>query len=174
MLTIFVVCRKPSLFSIPKVEMISHSVLLFVVLASSVGSSAGHGLVEEPASRNWFCGGITKPHHTLGGGGQYPECEAAFANDWNGGYQFMSVLTHDTGRTDVKTTTNVCGFDSETWQGGSTPWDVAMDWPTTPMTPGINEIKWNIAWGPVSVTSALVTNGEISLTYLCVRLHFLR
>lgn len=60
----------------------------------------------------------------------------------------MSVLTHDTGRTDVKTTTNVCGFDSETWQGGSTPWDVAMDWPTTPMSKGINEIKWNIAWGP--------------------------
>lgn len=23
-----------------------------------------------------------------------------------------------------------------------------MDWPTTPMTPGRNEFKWNIAWGP--------------------------
>lgn len=32
--------------------------------------------------------------------------------------------------------------------GGSTPWDTAMDWPTTPLTSGTQEFVWNIAWGP--------------------------
>ena len=26
---------------------------------------------------------------------------------------------------------HVCGFGSETWQGGATPWDAAIDWPTS-------------------------------------------
>ena len=53
----------------------------------------------------------------------------------------MSVLTHDIGRAGGRSN-HVCGFDSETWQGDMTPWDIPMDWPTTEMSPGINEITW--------------------------------
>ena len=118
------------------------------VLFGLVDQVAGHGLVEEPPSRNWICGVETKPHEVSNGGGATPECAAAFDFE-DGGYQFMSVLTHDVGRAGVSPLpTNVCGFDSETWGGGKTPWDAPMDWPTTPMTAGRNEIKWNIFWGP--------------------------
>lgn len=57
----------------------------------------GHGLVEDPPSRNWICGAVTKPHEVENGVAQYPECGAAF-DFQQGGYQFMSVLTHDVGR----------------------------------------------------------------------------
>lgn len=77
----------------------------------------GHGLIEHPPSRNQICGVETQPHEVSNGNAATPECGIAFGSDWNGGYQFMSVLTHDYGRQIVKTTSNVCGFDSETWQG---------------------------------------------------------
>ncbi len=61
----------------------------------------------------------------------------------------MSVLSHDQGRSVVNPLPeHVCGFDSETWQGGGTPWDVAMEWPTTPISAGPKTFTWNIAWGP--------------------------
>lgn len=108
----------------------------------------GHGLIESPPSRNQICGVETKPHEVIyGDDGVTPECRPAFESDFTGGYSFMSVLTHTTGRTD-RTTTHVCGFDSETWNGGKTPWDIAMDWPTTSMEPGPNMFLWNIEWGP--------------------------
>ena len=82
-------------------------------------------------------------------------CAAAFRDDWNGGYQFMSVLTHDLGRGgsmgQVPTLpTNVCGFDSETWKGGKTPWDmVGVDWPTTEVNVRDPlKIVWDISYGP--------------------------
>jgi len=114
-----------------------------------VGTASGHGLVENPPARNWYCGAITKPDEVANGAAQYPECGDAFANDFNGGYQFMSVLTHDVGRAGVKPLPdNVCGFDSETFNGGETPWDQAADWPTSPMTAGQQDFTWNIQWGP--------------------------
>jgi len=114
-----------------------------------VSTASGHGLVENPPSRNWYCGAITKPDEVLNGNAQYPECGDAFANDFNGGYQFMSVLTHDVGRAGVKPLPeNVCGFSSETFNGGETPWDQAADWPTSPMGAGKQDFTWNIQWGP--------------------------
>jgi len=42
---------------------------------------------------------VTKPDHV--NNPVFPECATAFANDWDGGYQFMSVPTHDVGRAGV-------------------------------------------------------------------------
>src|SRR5690625_6325235 len=64
---------------------------LAVMLSASV---FGHGLISEPASRNWTCGAITKPDQAQPGS----ICAQAFEDDFNGGYQFMSVLTHTQGR----------------------------------------------------------------------------
>src|SRR5690242_11071053 len=67
-------------------------------------AALSHGLVQDPPSRNWFCGAITKPDHVANGTAQYPVCGQAF-NDpdvtTNDGYSFMSVLTHTTGRAGV-------------------------------------------------------------------------
>ncbi|MEM6794691.1 MAG: cellulose binding domain-containing protein [Acidobacteriota bacterium] len=122
--------------------------LLLFSLASTLPLWA-HGLMEKPASRNQFCGVITKPDQAANGTGQYPVCADAFASDFSGGYSFMSVLTHDVGRTGVSPLPeHVCGFGSETFQGGPTPWDSPIDWPTNAMTSGRNEIVWQINWGP--------------------------
>ena len=110
-----------------------------------------HGLVQDPPARNWFCGALTKPDHVQNGVAQYPVCgEAFFAPgvEATAGYSFMSVLTHTTGRAGVGTRTNVCGFNSETWNGAATVWDQAIDWPTVPMTAGPRNFTWNISWGP--------------------------
>jgi chitin-binding protein len=64
------------------------------------------------------------------------------------GYSFMSVLTHTTGRAGIGPRTNVCGFNSETWNGAATVWDQPIDWPTVPMTAGQRNFVWNISWGP--------------------------
>lgn len=113
------------------------------------GQAPGHGLMQDPPARNWFCGAVTKPDQAANGTGQYPVCAQAFAGDQNGGYQFMSVLTHARGRSVVQPLpAHVCGFGSETWQGGATPWDKAIDWPTTAMSAGRQKITWNISWGP--------------------------
>ena len=108
-----------------------------------------HGLVDDPPSRNWFCGVETKPDQALYGDPEHAECADAFENDQDGGYQFMSVLTHDRGSAEVEPLPdNVCGFDSETWDGGSTPWDEPIDWPTSPMSAGTQTITRDISWGP--------------------------
>jgi chitin-binding protein len=60
----------------------------------------------------------------------------------------MSVLTHTTGRNGVGPRANVCGFNSETWNGQATVWDQPIDWPTVPMTAGQRNFVWNISWGP--------------------------
>jgi len=125
--------------------------LLAVVISLSCIStySFAHGLMQSPAARNQFCGVLTKPHQATNGEGLYPICAEAFVDDFTGGYNFMSVLTHAEGRKVVTPlSSNVCGFDAETWQGGETPWDKAIDWPTNSMKSGNNEIIWNISWGP--------------------------
>ena len=102
----------------------------------------GHGLMVEPPARNAFCGYMEKPDQAV-----TPACVEAAQADANGMYQFMSVLTHDIGRMGGPTE-NVCGFDSETWNGGPTPWDHQFDWPTTAINSGPLTITWDISWGP--------------------------
>lgn len=119
---------------------------LGVMLSATVFA---HGLMESPASRNWICGAVTKPDQVANGTAQTPVCGEAFAANSIAGYSFMSVLTHNLGRASVTPLpTNVCSFDSETWKGAVTPWDMPIDWPTNPMTSGEQTITWNISWGP--------------------------
>jgi len=119
---------------------------LGVMLSATVFA---HGLMESPASRNWICGAVTKPDQVANGTAQTPICGDAFAVNSIAGYSFMSVLTHNLGRSSVTPLpANVCSFDSETWKGAVTPWDMPIDWPTNPMTSGEQTITWNISWGP--------------------------
>ncbi|MDO6747025.1 lytic polysaccharide monooxygenase [Gilvimarinus sp. 1_MG-2023] len=123
-----------------------YSTLLYGSIAFLVSSGAfSHGLMSDPASRNWLCGAVTKPDQAQPGSA----CAQAFAEDFNGGYQFMSVLSHDVGRKGVEPIPeNVCGFDSETWSGSATPWDIPIDWPTNSISSGEKTITWDISWGP--------------------------
>ena len=82
-------------------------------------------------------------------------CAAAFREDRNGGYQFMSVLTHDLGRGGSmgKASTppnSACGFASESWRGGTTPWDmVRVDWTTTQVdVRDPPQFVWGVSYGP--------------------------
>ncbi len=122
---------------------------LGVLGALMLGGVWGHGLVESPPARNWFCGAVTKPDHIINNVAQYPQCEEPFQLDSNAGYQFMSVLTHAQGRSVVTPLpANVCGFDSESFNFGETVWDVPTDWPTSNLSSGRQEFLWNISWGP--------------------------
>lgn len=124
---------------------------LFYILLSLLFSLnvSAHGLMESPASRNWICGATTKPDQVTNGNAQTPICGEAFAVNEIAGYSFMSVLTHAQGRSVVTPLpANVCSFGSETWAGAVTPWDMPIDWPTNPMSSGLQTITWNISWGP--------------------------
>lgn len=115
------------------------------------GSVHAHGLIQDPPARNWFCGAITKPDQVAQGTAQYPVCGDAFnaaGMSSTDGYSFMSVLTHTTGRNGVGPRENVCGFNSETWNGRATVWDQPINWPVNNMTSGVNTFTWNISWGP--------------------------
>lgn len=115
------------------------------------GTGSAHGLIQDPPSRNWFCGAITKPDQVANGTAQYPACGNAFnapGLDPSAGYNFMSVLTHTTGRAGVGPRENVCGFNSETWNGAATVWDQPIDWPANTLTAGSRLFTWNISWGP--------------------------
>ncbi|MDP1880248.1 MAG: lytic polysaccharide monooxygenase [Parachlamydiaceae bacterium] len=112
----------------------------------------GHGLIENPPSREYFCGKITRPEHSESPTLPYEECRpilkknGAYNNDI---YQFMSVLSHSRGyQNNSNPPINVCGFDTETFKGGASPWDAAINWPTSPMSPGPNEFRWDISYGP--------------------------
>jgi predicted carbohydrate-binding protein with CBM5 and CBM33 domain len=121
---------------------------VLILLASAV---FGHGLIQDPPSRNWICGFITKPDHVQNGVAQYPVCGNAFfapGTNQTDGYSFMSVLTHTTGREGVGPRDNVCSFNSESFPGRVVPWDVPIDWPTQPMTAGPRNFVWSISWGP--------------------------
>lgn len=80
---------------------------------------------------------------------EYPVCTEAFSGEDEAlNYEFMSVLSHSQGRSVVsELPENVCGFDSEMFGYGATPWDKPLDWPTSPMSAGRNKLTWNIAWG---------------------------
>jgi chitin-binding protein len=121
------------------------------VLVGFVSGAGSHGLIQDPPSRNWFCGAITKPDQVANGTAQFPVCGDAFRApgiNFTDGYSFMSVLTHTTGRAGVGPRTNVCGFNSETWNGAATVWDQPINWPTNDMSPGSQLFTWNISWGP--------------------------
>ena len=122
--------------------------LTVITLGGLSGDALAHGLIQSPPSRNWFCGAITKPDEVANGVAQFPICGGAFAFDQIAGYNFMSVLTHTLGRSVVGPRTNVCGFNSETFNGGTTVWDQPIDWPTTNITSGPQTFTWNITWGP--------------------------
>jgi chitin-binding protein len=119
-----------------------------MAMMAIAGGALGHGLIEDPPSRNWFCGAITKPDEVLNGVAEFPVCGDAFAIDFTAGYNFMSVLTHTQGRAVVGPRDNVCGFNSETWSGAATVWDQPIDWPTTNFQSGTQTFTWNISWGP--------------------------
>jgi predicted carbohydrate-binding protein with CBM5 and CBM33 domain len=121
---------------------------VLVLLASAV---FGHGLIQDPPSRAWICGFITKPDHVQNGVAQFPVCGDAFfapGTNQTDGYSFMSVLTHTTGRLGVGPRENVCSFNSESFPGRTIPWDVPINWPTQPMTAGPRNFVWSISWGP--------------------------
>ncbi|MEO7424353.1 MAG: lytic polysaccharide monooxygenase [Fibrobacteria bacterium] len=121
-----------------------------VFLSCSAWVSA-HGVIESPPARNWMCGAVTKPDELDFGNNtaKYPACSTAFAINPLAAYNFMAVVTHALGRASVTPLPkNVCGFDGESWKGAETPWDVPMEWMTTPMAAGPQTFTWNITWGP--------------------------
>jgi len=125
--------------------------MIFCAFAALSQGASAHGLVQDPPSRNWFCGFLTKPDQVQNGVAQYPVCGGAFfapGIEPTAGYSFMSVLTHTAGRAVIGPRTNVCGFNSETWNGAATVWDQPIDWPTTPMAAGPRNFTWSISWGP--------------------------
>jgi chitin-binding protein len=122
--------------------------LLGLCILGSAALVSAHGVVESPPSRTWICGQITKPSDVDFGTPEYPVCAEAFKIDPMAAYNFMAVVTHTLGRSTVTPLPkNVCGFDGETWKGAPTPWDVPMEWPTTPMSAGKQSFTWNITWG---------------------------
>ena len=122
---------------------------LGAVLLAFSAVTFGHGFVDSPGARNYCCGKVTKPDEVANGTARYPVCGDAFANDFNGGYSYMSVLNHHQGRKVLgPVSKNVCGFDSETWNGGKTPWDNAINWPVNNINAGTQTFSWDISNGP--------------------------
>lgn len=129
-------------------KLIQRSGLGAVLLAFSA-VTFGHGFVDSPGARNYFCGKVTKPDEVANGTAKYPVCGDAFASDFNGGYSYMSVLNHHQGRKVLgPVSKNVCGFDSETWKGGKTPWDNSINWPVNNINSGSLVFSWDISNGP--------------------------
>jgi chitin-binding protein len=123
-------------------------VRLAMIFFACAASPRADGLMESPPARNWYCGFTTKPDHIATNTAQFPACAAAFAANSMAGYNFMTVVTHSQGRANTTPLPkHVCSFDSETWNGVQTPWDVPMEWPTTPMQSGLQNITWNAFWG---------------------------
>src|SRR5678816_3317981 len=102
------------------------AVVIGLTLCGLTTGVLAHGLIQSPPSRNWFCGAVTKPDEVTNGVAQFPVCGGAFAFNQIAGYNFMSVLTHTQGRSVVGPRSNVCGFNSETWNGGPTVWDLSL------------------------------------------------
>jgi chitin-binding protein len=122
--------------------------LVSSIILAGATAAFGDGLMESPPARNWFCGFKTKPDQIATHTAEYPVCAAAFDAIPMAGYNFMTVVTHTWGRAETSPLpAHVCSFDSETWKGVQTPWDVPMDWPTSPMSPGLQSITWNGSWG---------------------------
>lgn len=129
---------------------------LIITLAFSLISPNlfAHGVLESPASREQFCGVESKPDEIFGDKMTHEECRPMMTKSDgtmdNSVYNFMAVLSHTVGRSNKsidQLPQHVCGFDSEMWGGGETPWDKALNWPTSMISAGPQKFIWNIAWG---------------------------
>ncbi|MCE0724156.1 MULTISPECIES: lytic polysaccharide monooxygenase [Legionella] len=125
-------------------------ILLFVFNLSGFA----HGVIESPPSREQFCGVESKPDEIYKDKMTHEKCRPIMTKEDgsldNSVYNFMAVLTHTIGRSNKpmdQLPTHVCGFNSEMWGGGKTPWDNAIDWPTTLIGSGEQKFIWNISWG---------------------------
>nr|HAT8714827.1 hypothetical protein [Legionella jordanis] len=125
---------------------------LLMLLPASVAFS--HGVIESPPSREQFCGVESKPDEIFKDKMTHEECRPimtkADGSMDNSVYNFMSVLTHTIGRSNKpidQLPAYVCGFGSENWGGGKTPWDRANNWPTSLLSSGQQKFTWNISWG---------------------------
>lgn len=129
--------------------MISRTDRLLALGALGLAALAGaHGVIVSPPSRNFICGMETYPSQVQFGGAKTPACSTAFAVNPMAAYNYMAVLTHSWGRAETNPLpANVCSFGSESWKGAKTPWDTAMDWPASPVTPGRLTITWDISSG---------------------------
>ncbi|MBA3662082.1 MAG: lytic polysaccharide monooxygenase [Gammaproteobacteria bacterium] len=123
------------------------------LLLTSVTTFA-HGVIESPASREQFCGVESKPDEIYKDKMTHEKCRPIMTKEDgtmdNSVYNFMAVLTHTIGhstKTIEQLPKYVCGFASEMWSGGKTPWDRANDWPTTLIAGGQQKFTWNISWG---------------------------
>lgn len=126
--------------------------ITLTLLLSSI--SFAHGVIERPASREQFCGVESKPDEIYQDKMTHEKCRPimtkADGSLDNTIYNFMAVLSHSVGRSNKsieQLPTHVCGFNSEMWGGGKTPWDSAIDWPTTLINNGSQKFVWNISWG---------------------------
>ena len=113
-----------------------------------------HGVIESPPSREQFCGVESKPDEIYKDMMTHEKCRPVMFNEDgslnNSVYNFMAVLTHTVGRSNKpieQLPNHVCGFNSEMWAGGKTPWDMAIDWPTSLIAAGKQKFIWNISWG---------------------------
>lgn len=131
-----------------------HFVSLSCFLFFFQSVAEGHGLIEKPASREYFCGKVTQPHHTEPGNKlPYEACRPILTTEegrYNDAvYQFMSVLSHTRGYyQNTHLPQHVCGFDSEAFNGKATPWDAAINWPANSMASGPQEFVWDVSYGP--------------------------
>ena len=129
-------------------------VTVLAIVSTIISSNVfAHGYIEQPPSRNYFCGAVTKPDQILYGTPQYKECAAVFimpdGSLNNDGYNYMSILSHTKGAKEVRPLPkNVCGFDSEAFGHGKTLWDEPINWPTSNIKSGSNQFVWNISFGP--------------------------
>lgn len=136
---------------------IGQTLLVFAIglsLSLQTLTSYAHGVVESPASREQFCGVESKPDEIYSSKMTHEECRPVVTNADgtmdNSVYNFMAVLSHTIGRSTkpaAQLPRYVCGFDSEMWNGGKTPWDKATNWPTNLISSGPQQFKWNISWG---------------------------
>jgi chitin-binding protein len=125
---------------------------LFISFLIPINFAYSHGLIEDPPSREFFCGKITRPEHTESKELPYEACrpilkkEGKYNNDI---YQFMSVLSHSRGYYKSQNLpAYVCGFGTETFQGLASPWDALINWPTTNMSAGPHTFTWDVSYGP--------------------------
>ena len=129
--------------------------IIFILFLST--QSFAHGVIESPASREQFCGVESKPDEIYKDKMTHEECRPIMTKEDGSGamdnsiYNFMAVLTHTIGRSTKPISQlpkYVCGFASEMWGGGKTPWDRANNWPTSQIKSGVKQkFVWNISWG---------------------------
>ena len=122
-----------------------------LVLLGLADAAAAHGLIQSPPARNWYCGAITKPDHVAERRGPVPRVRQRLlraGHRAHRGLQLHERAHAHEGYAVLGPRTNVCGYNSETWNGAATVWDQPIDWPTNPMTAGIQNFTWNISWGP--------------------------